>query len=473
MDSRLQLVWFRSDLRVYDNAALVQAMSQGPTLAIFIACPNSWQQHDMAPIKQDLIRRRALALQQELAELQVPLLLAEGSSYDAVEDIFRALLPLGIGCVYSELEYELREQQRDQQLQAWLTEQGIDWWQSDRQAAFTPGRFVNGSGSMYQVFTPFKKRWLQALAEQELAVLPKPKPQQKLKLALPQLPVFQPGNGSSKDWSVDSEALLQQLRDYCQSRVQLYKKQRDFPALDATSRLSPYLAVGALSVRQCIRRLQLEAGDAIWQADSGAAVWLSELIWRDFYKHVLVAWPELIKHQPFQKDTTAIRWRNDETLFAAWCAGQTGYPLVDAAMRQLNQTGWMHNRLRMVVASFLVKDLHVDWRWGERYFMRQLIDGDFAANNGGWQWAASTGTDAAPYFRIFNPITQSERFDPKGHFIRNWLPELAAVPDAAIHWPHKLTNRNQYPAPVVDHAKARATTLELFQQARQQAGEGL
>ncbi|MCC5824779.1 deoxyribodipyrimidine photo-lyase [Alkalimonas sp.] len=464
----MQLVWFRSDLRVYDNAALTEAMSHGPTLALFIACPQSWQQHQMAPIKQDLIRRRAQVLEQELAELNVPLLLIEGSSYHDVQSVFEPLLSLGLARVYTELEYELRERRRDQVLQEWLAKQGVGWWQCDRQCAFAPGSFVNGSGAMYQVFTPFKKRWLQRFSEQGLQVLAKPKPQAPIEINLPALTRMHSGDDCSTAWPVEQNALLKQLRRFCQQQVQDYKKLRDLPALDATSRLSPYLAIGAISVRQCIARLQVEAGTALQQADSGASVWLSELIWRDFYKHVLVAWPDLIKHQPFQAETATIRWHNDETLFRAWCDGKTGYPLVDAAMRQLNQTGWMHNRLRMVVASFLVKDLHIDWRKGEQYFMSRLIDGDFAANNGGWQWAASTGTDAAPYFRIFNPITQSERFDPEGDFIRNWVPELAKLPNQHIHWPHKLPISKEYPKAVVDHAKARQVTLELFRHARQQ-----
>ncbi|WP_091342000.1 deoxyribodipyrimidine photo-lyase [Alkalimonas amylolytica] len=464
----MQLVWFRSDLRVYDNAALTEAMAQGPTIALFVAFRQSWYQHDMAPVKQDLIRRRVQALQQELAGLNVPLLLVEGNSYQDVQSVFEQLLPLGIARVYTEVEYELRERRRDQVLKDWLAVRGVAWWQCDRQCVFVPGSFVNGSGAMYQVYTPFKKRWLQRFAEQGVQVLAKPKPQAPVVLDLPLVTPMQGGNNSSADWPVQQDDVMQQLRHFCQQQVQDYQKLRDLPALDATSRLSPYLAIGAISVRQCIARLQVEAGADLQQANSGASVWLSELIWRDFYKHVLVAWPDLIKHQPFQTDTAAIRWHNDETLFQAWCDGTTGYPLVDAAMRQLNQTGWMHNRLRMVVASFLVKDLHIDWRWGERYFMSRLIDGDFAANNGGWQWAASTGTDAAPYFRIFNPVTQSERFDPDGIFIRNWVPELARLPNQHIHWPHKLPMSKEYPGAVVDHAKARQVTLELFRHARQQ-----
>ena len=226
-----------------------------------------------------------------------------------------------------------------------------------------------------------------------------------------------------------------------------------------------------VSAQQAVARLQTEANTTMWQDGSGAAVWLSELIWREFYKHILVAYPQLIKHRAFQTDTEAIVWGNNEAWFGAWCEGRTGYPIVDAAMRQLNQTGWMHNRLRMITASFLVKDLQIDWRWGERYFMSKLIDGEFAANNGGWQWAASTGTDAAPYFRIFNPVTQSEKFDPKGIFLQKYLPELKGLSSKQLHWPHPLPMSVQYFRPVVDHAKARLRTLAMFKAARGESAD--
>ena len=216
------------------------------------------------------------------------------------------------------------------------------------------------------------------------------------------------------------------LRDFCRERVQDYDRKRDIPGEPGTSRLSAALAIGLLSPRQCLARLQAEQETANESA-SGPHVWLSELIWREFYQHVAFHFPRVVKGRAFKEETDAIRWRDDEADFQAWCEGRTGFPIVDAGMRQLKQTGWMHNRLRMITASFLVKDLHIDWRRGERYFMSQLIDGEFASNNGGWQWAASTGTDAAPYFRVFNPTTQGKRFDPEGHFIRQYVPELLSL----------------------------------------------
>jgi deoxyribodipyrimidine photo-lyase len=379
--------------------------------------------------------------------------------------------------VYAQTEYELREQSRDQQVASVLHSQGVPCRFIDSQCVMPPGSVLSKSGETYKVFTPYKKTWLARLQLSGVHCLAKPKAQQPFAAQLVQhvtevtaLPPMQPGDNSSASWPVLEAEVLEQLRSFCRARVADYQQQRDFPAVDGTSALSPYLAIGVISAQQAVARLQLEAGDTMWQDGSGSAVWLSELIWREFYKHILVAYPDLIKHQPFQRETNAIVWGNNRRWFQAWCDGQTGFPIVDAAMRQLNTTGWMHNRLRMIVASFLVKDLQIDWRWGEAYFMSRLIDGDFAANNGGWQWAASTGTDAAPYFRIFNPVSQSEKFDPQGVFLRRYLPELEKVSSKALHWPHPLPLGVHYAKPIVDHARARLKTLEMFKAAR---GESL
>ena len=253
------------------------------------------------------------------------------------------------------------------------------------------------------------------------------------------------------------------MRDFCRERADAYRGKGDFPAETGTSKLSAALALGLISPRQCLARLHAEAGDSIWDPKSNPGTWLNELLWRAFYHQVAFHFPRVVMGRAFQPETEAIAWGNDPELFAAWQQGLTGYPIVDAGMRQLAETGWMHNRLRMITASFLCKHLHIDWRWGERHFLQQLIDADFASNNGGWQWAASTGTDAAPYFRIFNPTTQSQRFDARGRFIRHYVPELAELSDKAIHQPGAT---GIYPGPIVDHRASRETTLALFQQIR-------
>ncbi|MBU2224228.1 MAG: deoxyribodipyrimidine photo-lyase [Gammaproteobacteria bacterium] len=476
--SAFALVWLRNDLRCFDNAALYHAQQSGlPIVAVYIATPESWKQHQMAPIKQDFLRRRAEQMQKELAELGIPMLLLEGSNYHQCLEQLKLICQQGAVSLYAQREYELREQMRDHAVNDVLSRIGIDCHFIDNQCRFAPGTVLSKTGDVYKIFTPFKKTWLAKFRELGVQCFAKPyqqtnqqtNPQSHQPLGsldyfatLETLKPMAAGDGSSADYPVSETEVLAMLRSFCRERVQDYQIARDFPARPGTSGLSAYLAIGVISAQQAMARLQLEAGDSLWHEQSGAAVWLSELIWREFYKHILVAYPDLIKHQPFQKDTAAIVWGNNKDWFQRWCDGETGYPIVDAAMRQLNQTGWMHNRLRMIVASFLVKDLQIDWRWGEAYFMSKLIDGDFSANNGGWQWAASTGTDAAPYFRIFNPVTQSERFDPNGSFIRQQLPELAGLSNKHIHWPHPLPMSVVYAKPIVDHAKARLRTLEMF-----------
>lgn len=469
-----QLVWLRNDLRHYDNPALHAAVQTGlPVVAVFIATPKTWQQHDMAAIKQDLIRRRVAALKQELDVLGIPLLAVEAMHYADCAAILKQLVQQGAAGLFAQTEYELREQQRDFAVTTGLGALGVPCFWFDSQCVMPPGSVRSKTGDIYKVFTPFKKTWLALLQQKGVRVLTKPAAQQRFQLDASGFPPMLAGDNSSAAWPVAEQQVLDRLRSFCRERVQSYQKARDFPAIDGTSTLSPYLAIGVVSAQQAVARLQTEAATEIWQEGSGAAVWLSELIWREFYKHILVAYPQLIKHQAFQRDTEAIVWGNNKAWFSAWCEGRTGYPIVDAAMRQLNQTGWMHNRLRMITASFLVKDLQIDWRWGERYFMSKLIDGEFAANNGGWQWAASTGTDAAPYFRIFNPVTQSEKFDPQGIFLKKYLPELSGLQGKQLHWPHPLPMTVPYFRPIVDHASARLRTLNMFKVARGELAESM
>ncbi|MSE15986.1 deoxyribodipyrimidine photo-lyase, partial [Pantoea agglomerans] len=336
-----------------------------------------------------------------------------------------------------------------------------------------PGSVQSGDRSMYKVFTPFSKAFVRRLQQGLPECVPAPKAREGAPLKASPIPAFDyPTEDFDQDLFPPGEAAaLKRLRHFATQPVIDYPAKRDLPALDATSRLSVYLATGVLSPRQCLHRVLHEHPDAL--DNSRAFTWLNELIWREFYRHLLVAWPALCRHKPFIDWTRNVEWQRNDAHFDAWKAGKTGYPIVDAAMRQMKALGWMHNRLRMITASFLVKDLLIDWREGERYFMQQLIDGDLAANNGGWQWAASTGTDAAPYFRIFNPTTQGERFDEKGDFIRHYLPELAGVPDSDIHQPHVWAEKHHkkldYPAPIVDHKVARKKTLDAFERAKSAA----
>jgi deoxyribodipyrimidine photo-lyase len=266
-------------------------------------------------------------------------------------------------------------------------------------------------------------------------------------------------------WPAGEEYAHSQLEQFIQERSYEYDKRRDFPGEQGTSVLSPYLAIGAISTRQCLQSAVNENRGSLDEGQPGIVSWINELIWREFYRHILASDESLCRFKPFKPETDNLPWRHDQQQFELWKVGKTGYPIVDAAMRQLNETGWMHNRLRMVVSMFLTKHLFIDWRWGEWYFMSKLVDGDFASNNGGWQWSASTGVDAVPYFRIFNPTRQSIRFDPDGNFIRRFVPELRSLSSKHIHQPsNEQALALGYALPMVDHKEATGQTKLYFSQ---------
>jgi len=452
------LVWFRNDLRSLDHPALSAACAEHKTVrGVYLLCPQQLNEHLIAPIRRHFLRRALDELGQQLGELGIAfdIIDAEHFQYSA-EQLADYCQAHNIDAVYAHRELLVDEIKRDD---ACLS-QGIPLQLID-DSLLNPLRVTKPNGEPYKVFTPFSRRSRDYLMANFPRCLRRPAAQGPA-IKNRHCAVFGEERASD-DWPVSQTAVLEQLRSFCAERAADYQASRDFPDLDNTSRLSATLALGLLSARQCLARLQQECGDAIWDTKTGAGTWLNELLWREFYRHIAYHFPQVVKGRAYQAYTDQIPWPNDQRLFDAWREGRTGYPIVDAGMRQLRNTGWMHNRLRMITASFLCKDLHIDWRWGERHFMENLIDADFAANNGGWQWAASTGTDAAPYFRIFNPTTQGQRFDAKGHFIRRYIPELAHLSDKAIHQPPTQAN---YPAPIVDHGIMRHITLALFQDAR-------
>ncbi|MGX8940475.1 deoxyribodipyrimidine photo-lyase [Symbiopectobacterium sp. Eva_TO] len=469
------LVWFRHDLRITDHSALHAACqnADAKVVALYIATPGQWQAHGMAPRQATFLLQNLQALQQSLAAKGIPLFYQQCEDFhQAVETVDAFCKKQHVSHLFYHYQYEINERERDRALEAKLHGQVVCQGFDDS-VLLAPGSLVTGKQEMYKVFTPFRKAFIQRLLEMEITCFPAPKKRANVDVGkLDALSPFDYPQQAVDEtlFPAGEQAALARLRQFCQSTVADYYQQRDFPAQQGTSQLSPYLALGVISPRQCLNRLRAEHPNLLEQSDGGAFTWLSELIWREFYRHLLVAWPRLCKHRPFVEWTQQVQWRQDEKALIAWQQGKTGFPIVDAAMRQLNGTGWMHNRLRMICASFLVKDLLIDWRAGERYFISQLLDGDLAANNGGWQWAASTGTDAAPYFRIFNPTTQGERFDPQGTFIRQWVPELAEVPERDIHQPHRWAQREgrrlDYPTPMVDHKQARQMTLEAFEAAK-------
>ncbi|MBN46845.1 MULTISPECIES: cryptochrome/photolyase family protein [unclassified Methylophaga] len=455
-----QLVWLRNDLRLDDHPALALAAEKGPIQVVFCATPKQWQQHNESPAKLGL---RAAAIQDiadRLAQLGIPFYLLEVDSFtDVPDELLKFCQQQNISDIWFQAETPLDEQRRDQAVNTALTKANIivHLLAEDLLVALP---VKTQQDDPFKVFTPYYRRWLQILEDIQQAPYAEPKSQGKaLKPDL--LACDWAGEFRDDLWPGNEQKALERLSAFCEIKLDDYKSQRDFPSKPATSTLSPYLANGQLGPRRLLDTIQFYCGEANrdWRHDD----WLRELAWRDFYKQLLLYFPRLSMGKAFKPETEKVIWRNDEAGFKAWCEGKTGFPIVDAAMRQLNQTGWMHNRLRMITASFLSKLLLLDWRRGEQYFLQTLIDGEFAANNGGWQWSASTGVDAAPYFRVFNPTLQSERYDPQGLFIKRFVPELKDVPIKQLHNPPaELREQCGYPQPVVDYKQARKDAIAAF-----------
>ncbi|CAG0993518.1 Deoxyribodipyrimidine photo-lyase [Burkholderiales bacterium] len=473
------LVWFRRDLRDFDHAALAAAIEDGgPVHCAFVL---DREILDALPARED---RRVEFIDGSLRELDASLR-ARGGGLAVVHGHARDAIPalareLRVAAVHANRDYEPAARDRDGAVARSLGEQGVAFHDHKDRVIFERDEVLTRSGTPFSVFTPYRRAWLAALAPAHLA------PHR----VAPAAGVLAPPS-SSRDAGVPTlesigfrrtdlaslgvtpgmsggRALFASFR----RRIHRYREARDFPARDGPSGLSVHLRFGTVSVRVLAafaHARSLEPGG------EGASAWLSELVWREFYAQILWHHPHVVGHA-FKRDLDTLAFPNDPARFDAWRAGRTGYPLVDAGMRQLARTGYMHNRLRMVAASFLVKDLLVDWRMGERHFADTLIDFDLASNNGGWQWAASTGCDSQPWFRIFNPVTQSERFDRDGAFIRRHVPELSALGPDEIHAPWTLSPALQqargvvigrdYPAPIVDHVRARADALALYGRAR-------
>lgn len=462
------LVWFRSDLRVHDNPALHHGLNreeegEDSVNALYIICDEYIKTHPVGPRKLWFTRQALLNLQESLAEAAIKLdIIRVKKSADIAQALLKHCLDHKIDQVNCNAEYPWDELQRDRGARDLCEEHQITFKRYHDRCLIPPGALTTKQGDPYRVFTPFSKAWRQLIDQTSLTVYPKPSRKQALQWdseaivnKFSGLPLSEMDDDH---WAPSEQRALAQLGNFCKVGIEDYHELRDFPAEPGTSCLSPYLSLGLLSPKQCF----IAAANSVsghWTQSPGVSTWLNELIWREFYMHVAVAFPQVCKHKPMQTYTDKVPWRKDTKVFDAWCEGKTGVPIVDAAMRQLNNTGWMHNRLRMITAMFLSKNLAIDWRWGEQYFMEQLVDGEFCANNGGWQWSASTGTDAAPYFRIMNPITQAERFDPKGEFIRRYVPELADLTGKKIY---SGEGAKGYRKPIVDVKLSRKQAIERF-----------
>ncbi|MBR7799907.1 cryptochrome/photolyase family protein [Undibacterium fentianense] len=482
MNYSTSLVWFRRDLRHFDHAALFHALKKSQKCyCVFIFDHGILQHLPRQDRRVQFIHDSIIELNHELEKMGGNLIVRYG---DPRDEIPRLAAELEAQAVFTNHDYEPAAIQRDRDVRDALTSFACDFHTFKDQVIFEMDEVMSLAGKPFSVFTPYKNAWLKKLSSELEAPpdfffesYPVEKYQHHLRALtnqrIPSLEEigFERVASDAMKLNGGMQAGMQLLTDFL-TRISLYGSARDFPAVKGPSYLSVHLRFGTVSIRYLVRQAIQHIRTA---SDShGATVWLSELIWRDFYFMILHHHPRVIQ-KAFKPEYDAIQWEHGEpaeSLFQAWCEGRTGYPLVDAAMRQLIQTGYMHNRLRMVVASFLVKDLGLDWRWGEHYFARHLNDFDLSANNGGWQWAASTGCDAQPYFRIFNPITQSEKFDAEGRFIRRYVPELHALNSKQIHAPWKLGQLelqaagvrlgSTYPYPIVDHDIARKKTLERY-----------
>ncbi|KRC68310.1 deoxyribodipyrimidine photolyase [Achromobacter sp. Root83] len=463
------LLWLRTDLRMHDNAALAAAAEAGTVTALFLAAPGQWRQHGDAPAKVDFWLRNLRELSRGLAQAGIPMkLLTVHDWSEAPAAIAGFCQAHAIAQVHANAEWAVNERRRDAAVAASLQAIGVDWTVHHGASLLRPGSVLTGKGDCYRVYTPYARTCRERLRTAPVRAIPAPRAQTPPSWPADPLPQAFDGFDAPSDavralWPAGEAAASDRLAAFADSAIDAYKDERDFPSLPATSCLSPYLAAGVLSPGQALRAALAANHGELDSGRAGAATWINELLWREFYQHLLAAYPSLSMHQPMKPETAAVPWRDSPSDLLAWQQGQTGIPIVDAAMRQLLALGWMHNRLRMVTAMFLSKNLLIDWRRGEAWFMSQLVDGDLAANNGGWQWSASTGADAVPYFRVFNPLSQSRRFDPRGVFLREWLPELAHLDDRAIHDPSPMERAAAgYPLSIVDLAQSRLRALEAF-----------
>ena len=464
------IIWFRRDLRLADNAALLAGIRQGEVIPAFVIDPVLLQSDRVGPKRVAWLAANVRELDRSLRARGSQLIVRRG---EPAAELIRLARETHATNVFFNLDLTPFARRRDQRVALELEQNGITVESFDDLTVHHPEEVVTQTGRPYQVFTAFKKAWL-ALPKpstDETATLPEQMP---LSMKVSSLPID--FDEVDELPAAGEAAAFDRLNDFLDETVYGYGTGRNLLDRQATSFLSPYLRFGALSIRQVYWGAKAAIDLATSkEAKSSAEAWLSELIWREFYQALVYHFPHTIE-RPLREQFAHFEWLDDEESFAAWREGRTGYPVVDAAMRMLNATGWMHNRARMIVASFLTKDLLIDWRIGERYFMQHLIDGDSASNVGGWQWAAGVGADAQPFFRVFNPTLQGQRFDPNGVFVRQWLPELRGVPSEYVHKPWKLSASDQrkygvivgrdYPAPIIDHGVARDRALRHYHHSR-------
>ncbi|KAJ3223584.1 hypothetical protein HK099_000934 [Clydaea vesicula] len=488
LSSQTVVHWFRVDLRTSDNAALHLASLKAkrermPLIGLYIISAKDWKRHDASNWKVNFILKNLSTLKVDLeTKFSIPLIIKVAENIKDVYEILKNVVEkLDTKYLYFNQEYEVHENQRDEMVQAILD--SVEVKRIHDQCIVMPGSVLTQEGNIPKVFTPFKRSWIKFVYQSPVKTFPSP---EKSEVELQPLAEdyirsnstipFPNHDNFLNDFVLSTEKAdffktyypigedsgLARLTEFVEKKIEKYKVTRDYPALEGTSNLSPYITNGIISSRTAFLAAFKKNNERLESGNENITTWISEIIWREFYKHILVGYPRVSKNKPFKLETDNIQWNYDEKLFKAWCDGKTGYPFVDAGMRELNTTGRMHNRLRMVVSNFLTKDLLIDWRLGERYFMQNLIDGDLSSNNGGWQWSASTGTDSQPYFRLFNPILQSKKFDKDGVYIKKYVKELRNCSGSSLHTLTAQLQSFGYPKPIVDHSTARELCLTEF-----------
>lgn len=470
---RTAIWWIRRDLRLSDNQALSLAISSADwVIPVFVLDPKLVGSANTSPKRLAFLYQGLNELDKDLRKMGSKLIVRRGNPSEVLLNLFRES---GAEMIFAEEDFSPYARRRDGQVSEKLPLELVGG-----SCVSHPESILTKAREPYKVFSPYMRAWkaVHQISADQLAAIP-------ISISTPSAIKGEslqadPGIELDSTFLPGENNALKKIREFSSSETEgiyQYAELRNLLAVLGTARLSPYLRFGMISARQCLSAAQQAMQDAPDERSrKSAETWLNELIWREFYFAILYHFPDVLKHS-FREDMRAIPWRNEHSEFSAWSEGRTGYPIVDAAMRQLLATGWMHNRGRMIAASFLVKDLVIDWRWGERFFMQHLLDGDPAANNGGWQWTAGTGTDAAPYFRVFNPVLQGKKFDPEGSFVKHWLPVLGKVPEKLIHTPWMMDAETQqssgciigedYPYPIVDHGFARERILDIYNQAKQ------
>ena len=471
----MHLIWFRHDLRTLDNLAFMGAMeAHQPCVAVYVCCPEQLEMQDEGPLRQAFHLSHVEALFKELKSMGIACIFEEVNQLAdvpaAVESIVQAHKVTH--CWFNN-QYGFWEADRDEQVKTRLSAMNVGVTTYDDEVILPPAAVSKNDGGAYKVFTPFKKAWMaidKETSNRDFPYKPEGHSAEITKIATNKAidtagaraaHFREEGSQQFKLWPIGAKAAQERLAEFLDVQVKYYAEERDLPAKKGTSSLSPYLASGVISPRDVFRQVKA------LPASEGRDVWISELVWRDFYRHLMVHFPHVAKGYCFNREYEEMTWTHSEKRLKAWTEGKTGIPLVDAGIRQLIETGWMHNRVRMVVAMFLTKNLFMSWREGERFFMQHLVDGDYASNNGGWQWSASVGTDAAPYFRVFNPVTQAERFDPECEYILRYVPELKGADKKWIlkadKYQKELT-KHGYSSMIVDLKKSRQEAIDRFKQ---------